>query len=162
MADKNYTIDSEGNIIFDAEETKVFQPAPLGDYLLQIESAEMREGPKAPYIALEMKIVHEDEDINDTTVWDNVSLKAPWKLTQLARSMGQDVPEGSQAQLNVFDLFGEIIEARLIVATNNKNRLVNEVDQYLPRGTVAGEPPQAPEKAAPKTKSAPRKRKASS
>lgn len=138
------TDDQEGNIFFKKAASRTFALIPNGEYTVTIENVEKKDGPKGPYLALTMVVVSDIEEINGQKLWENVSYAAEFKITQLWEAINgsvEDQPEGTEMSLNMYDLFGALIEVK--VGTEKAQDKVtdrNVVKAFLPKPAPEPEP----------------------
>lgn len=131
-----YTLDDQGNLTIPFAPGGDFEPVPAGEYDLIIQQIEVREGRESgdPYFALELRITDPDPEIDNKPVWENISPKAAWRVTQLVEAVyGEidEVEEGDDIDINIFDLYGAQVRADVGQEENNKGRVVNTINRFL-------------------------------
>ena len=108
------------------------QPVPAGEYKLKVEHAELQDNQAgdAKLLLIHYSIVEPTEFSGRKIMYDRLSMKptAAWKVKRFLRAA--QVPyEGSSFATE--DVLGSTLWAQVGTMTTKKNRLVNEVSDYL-------------------------------
>ena len=136
----DYEITEDGRVIFHKTSGGEFAPVPVGDYELIVQSVDQRFGKDSgdPYFAFEFRTSSTDPELDNKAIWENISPKAQWRLTQLHEAVnGKDdaQEDGEVLELNVFDLFGAKVKARLGLETSKLDGKVrNKITRFYPAG----------------------------
>lgn len=129
-----YEITEDGRVIFHKQSGGDFAPVPVGDYELVIQSVEQRFGKESgkPYFAFEFRTSSTDAELDNKAVWENISPEAAWRLTQLWEAVNGKTEEedGAQLEMNVFDLFGAHVVARLGLETGQDGKIRNKITRF--------------------------------
>jgi hypothetical protein len=169
MADEqDFYIDDDGNVKVKYTESQ-FEPIPAGEYDMIIQNVEVRRGKESgdQYFAFEFRTSDPDGEYDNKVVWENISPKAAWRMTQLIEAVEGplDAEEGDEVGFNVFDLFGAKITARVgleeVERGSRKGEMRNNISRFIPLGGELEEeiapPKKAPRKRAPAKKAAAKK-----
>ena len=137
-----YTIDADGNVVFNYQEGQSFEPVPAGEYDLIVQNVEVKQGRDSgkDYFAFEFRITDANEEFDNKPVWENISPTARWRVSQLLESVygSMGVDDGEAVEFNLFDLFGARVRAQVGQETNNKGRVVNNIGRFLSEGDESG------------------------
>lgn len=130
-------------------------PLPPGNYWADIAAAEAKQGPKAPFIKLQLSVPNPtNAEDRPWKVFENVSLslKSKWRLDQLYAALyGKE--EAGHKRLNVLELVGRSCLVHLGQERDNKGVMRNNVINFIALGTegvelVGDVPAPAPAEAA--------------
>jgi hypothetical protein len=140
--EQDFYIDEDGNVKVKYTESQ-FEPIPAGEYDMIIQNVEVRRGKESgdQYFAFEFRTSDPDGEYDNKVVWENISPKAAWRMTQLietARVGLEEVERGSR-----------------------KGEMRNNISRFIPLGGELEEeiapPKKAPRKRAPAKKAAAKK-----
>lgn len=123
-----------------ASEGRSFDPIPAGEYHVKITDVELKEcgenskNPGKPYWGLEFTV--QEGEYEDRKVWTNCMLFSPalYTLSQLMKSLGHNITEGSFELPDGEDLIGRDV---VIIVKIQGKRVVNGTE-YEPRNDVKG------------------------
>lgn len=117
----------------DVEERK-FVILPRGRYAVEIETAEVKEGNKAPYLAVTLRLL--EDEYNNQKLWTNLSFSpnALWKLMEFYRALGASDEDLQSSEFEVVedDLIGAELEVSVVTGKDQNGEPRNEVKNYYP------------------------------
>lgn len=135
-----------------AEAPAARDPLPLGNYWADIKTAEIKQGPKAPFIKIQLSVAYPPEpEARPWTVFENVSLslKAKFRLDQLYAAL-YGKGEAGKTRLNILEMVGRSLLVHLGQERDNKGVMRNNVINFIPLdeaetvALVGVEPPPTP------------------
>lgn len=112
-------------------QTKSFDPIPRGEYVVEVDEADIRDGTKYPYLNLMYTVL--EGEFAGRKLFDicSFSPKALWKLKGLYEAMGLSEEElAGEVEVDIDEFPGVVLYATVTIGKDREGQPRNQIRSY--------------------------------